>query len=82
MRSLAGYSPYGRKESDTTEMTEQAYLNMSCKYYNPSTLALKYKNNSQTFSAVSEIRVYSTRTSLFICTKNFCLLSTLFTHFV
>ena len=23
-RSLAGYSPYGRKESDTTEVTEHA----------------------------------------------------------
>jgi len=55
---------------------------MSCKYYNPSTLTLKYKNNSQTFSAISELQVYSTHTSLFICTKIFCLLSTLFTHFV
>ena len=55
---------------------------MSCKYYNIATLTLKYKNNSQIFLGISELRVYTTHKSLFICTKNVCLLSTLFTHFV
>ena len=55
---------------------------MSFKYYNLATLTLKYKNNSQTLSAISELWVYSIHKSLFYCTKNFCLLSTLFTHFV
>ena len=35
-RSLAGYSPWGRKESDMTEMTERAHMETSSCGYDPS----------------------------------------------
>ena len=42
---------------------------MSWKYYDPPTLTIKYKNNSQNFSAISESRVYSTHKSLHLHKK-------------
>ena len=45
-----GYSPYGCKESDTTEVTKHAHTHISVKYMpDVEDLVLKKQNNFSTF---------------------------------